>query len=316
MFQGYREGRYCFPNDGIEQERLDLQHTMFLLLLEGRLALAPFTEEPQYVLDVATGTGIWARDFAKLYPESHVIGTDLSKIQPTTEDGIERIENVEFVVDDAEQEWVFPQVPHFDYVHCRLVFTCFDHPERVMRNAFDQLRPGGWIEYQDAECSNLTYPGGIQSKHLPLHIEILSRAMRKRGRDPNITMHLPSLMRQTGFVEIHSKKFVLPMNPWPEDPRLKEVGRYNLKAIDEGVRGMSWKLLESIGKSPAEIETFVSNYRNDLRDVSCRPYYWFWVVYARKPFPGEIVGCNEIETKVVGLGSDMDAEMKIDPRSR
>jgi hypothetical protein len=45
---------YSLPNDGVEQERLDLQHYMFLLLLNGKLAMAPFSA-PRYVLDIGTG---------------------------------------------------------------------------------------------------------------------------------------------------------------------------------------------------------------------------------------------------------------------
>ena len=52
------------PNDEGEQDRLDLYHHIFLLLLGGRLHSAPL-ENPQKVLDVGTGTGIWAIDFAE-----------------------------------------------------------------------------------------------------------------------------------------------------------------------------------------------------------------------------------------------------------
>jgi len=46
-----------------EQDRLDFQHAMFTLALDGRLALAPMQDTPKHVIDVATGTGIWADSF-------------------------------------------------------------------------------------------------------------------------------------------------------------------------------------------------------------------------------------------------------------
>lgn len=52
------------PNDEVEQERLDFYHHIFLLLLGGKLYTAPL-DNPQRVLDVGTGTGIWAIDFAE-----------------------------------------------------------------------------------------------------------------------------------------------------------------------------------------------------------------------------------------------------------
>jgi len=50
-----------------EQDRLNLQHAAITLLLDGRLALAPFEHAPTYVKDVATGTGIWALDYGEYF---------------------------------------------------------------------------------------------------------------------------------------------------------------------------------------------------------------------------------------------------------
>lgn len=69
------------PNDEREQDRLDLQHHSFKVMLSGKLYLAPI-KSPSRVLDLATGTGIWAIEFAQENTGSTVIGTDLSPIQP------------------------------------------------------------------------------------------------------------------------------------------------------------------------------------------------------------------------------------------
>jgi methylase of polypeptide subunit release factors len=42
----------------------------------GKLYLAPL-KDPQNILDIGTGMGIWAIDAADQHPEAHVIGTDL-----------------------------------------------------------------------------------------------------------------------------------------------------------------------------------------------------------------------------------------------
>lgn len=49
---------------------------MFLLLLDRKLHMAP-VENPQRILDMGTGTGIWAIDAANEYPEAEVVGVDL-----------------------------------------------------------------------------------------------------------------------------------------------------------------------------------------------------------------------------------------------
>lgn len=51
-----------------EQDRLDLQHCLFKLVLDHWLAIAPMERAPEYVLDVATGTGIWAIQFGTFDP--------------------------------------------------------------------------------------------------------------------------------------------------------------------------------------------------------------------------------------------------------
>ena len=81
-YHAYKEGSYLFPNDELENDRLDFQHALFLRTLGGKLHLAPIPEDVQNVLDVGTGTGIWAIDFADEYPSARVVGTDLSPIQP------------------------------------------------------------------------------------------------------------------------------------------------------------------------------------------------------------------------------------------
>jgi SAM-dependent methyltransferase len=85
-----------------------------LLLLQGQLHKAPI-ENPRRILDIGTGTGIWAIDMADRYPSSKVHGIDLSPIQPKWVPS-----NCRFTVDDAEGDWSSKSVcEHFISRKCR-----------------------------------------------------------------------------------------------------------------------------------------------------------------------------------------------------
>jgi hypothetical protein len=53
---------YSFPNDDREQDREDLKHALFLKLFNKTLHFAPVPGNGANVLDLGTGTGIWAVD--------------------------------------------------------------------------------------------------------------------------------------------------------------------------------------------------------------------------------------------------------------
>jgi cyclopropane fatty-acyl-phospholipid synthase-like methyltransferase len=100
------------------------------------------------VLDIGTGTGIWAIDFADSYPSAEVIGTDLSPIQPSWVPP-----NLRFLVDDAEEPWLFSPSRPFDFIHARDLGGAIADWPRLLRQAHEHLKPGGWIELQEFEVT-------------------------------------------------------------------------------------------------------------------------------------------------------------------
>jgi methylase of polypeptide subunit release factors len=60
-YHKFREGTYQFPNDESEQAREDMKHAMVVNLCGGLLHYAPL-HNPQNIIDIGTGTGIWAID--------------------------------------------------------------------------------------------------------------------------------------------------------------------------------------------------------------------------------------------------------------
>jgi cyclopropane fatty-acyl-phospholipid synthase-like methyltransferase len=142
-----QDGAYAFPNGEPERDRLDLQHHLCTLTFEGKLFTAPIPKEQQLhrVLDVGTGTGIWAIDLGDEHPEAHVYGIDLSPTQPTLVP-----QNVTFEIDDLEEPWTF--TTKFDLIYSRMMVASFASFLGFFEQSFENLVPGGWIEMVDI-CS-------------------------------------------------------------------------------------------------------------------------------------------------------------------
>lgn len=123
-----------------------------MLLCSGHLHLAPLTN-PGKILDLGTGTGIWALEMADQYPNAKIIGTDLSPVQPqwyefllpeyhtNTEQFANpktpRVpDNVSFEIDDFESEqWTWKE-NQFDYVHTRFLVSSVSSYQRLIRKAY------------------------------------------------------------------------------------------------------------------------------------------------------------------------------------
>ncbi|KAG5757040.1 hypothetical protein H9Q70_000314 [Fusarium xylarioides] len=114
-YENIQSTEYWAPNDAQQNHGLDLTHVGLFFTLDEKLFLAP-VEEPKRVLDISTGTGIWAIDFGDEYPEAEVTGTDLSPIQPVVVPP-----NVKFVIEDCLLDWTWPE-DHFDFIHIRAMY--------------------------------------------------------------------------------------------------------------------------------------------------------------------------------------------------
>lgn len=143
-YHNFRQGSYLMPNDEKEQERLDLAHHIFKMILRGNLHRAPLSPEPRHVLDFGTGTGAWAIDFGDEHPNSQVVGVDLSDIQSTCAPP-----NCRFFVDDIESTWTFGT--KFDYVHCRGMAGSIKDWDALIEQIYANLEDDGFLELQEYE---------------------------------------------------------------------------------------------------------------------------------------------------------------------
>jgi len=277
-YHAFKEGSYYFPNDEKENERLDLTHHMFTMVLGDKLHLAPIGPNPQNVLDIGTGTGLWCIEMGDDYPSAQILGNDLSAVQPSTVPP-----NVKFEIDDVESAWAYPKP--FDYIHCRYMMLSISDWPKLVKNCFDFLSPGGWVEFQDWDLRWYSEDGSLKSDSaLARWVDLLIEASSKMGRDHLPGSKLEGWVRDAGFTEVHHQKFRIPVGRWPKNERLKAIGTWNLLSALEGLEGFSMGLFTRLlGWKPEDVQLFLVDVQKDIRDSKIHPQGDFHVVYARKP---------------------------------
>jgi SAM-dependent methyltransferase len=203
------------------------------MTLDDALYLAPITA-PESILDIGTGTGIWATDMADKFPAATITGTDLSPHQPGMQP-----DNCRFEVDDCCSAWVYDAAA-FDFIHLRGLFGSISDWPALYRQIFHHLRPGGYVEHVEWSIRNRAAVDGR-----PLGPdEVLGRWSRnalecaaRTGKSFAIAEEMAGLVADAGFEHVVERRFKWPIGPWSSDPKLKEIGRWNLLNWEEGMEG-------------------------------------------------------------------------------
>ncbi|KAH7030077.1 putative TAM domain methyltransferase [Macrophomina phaseolina] len=282
-YHAFREGTYALPNDEKEQDRLDLFHHISTLLLGGKLYNAPVnTKKMNRALDLGTGTGIWAVDFADEFPECEVVGTDLSPIQPSWVPP-----NCRFLVDDAEADWTDSKP--YDFIHIRTLSGSIADWPRLLKQAYDNTSPGGWIEMQEFEvrygCDDDSYPAKAPDVHN--YMRLLRESSEKFGKPMDIARDQKQWIQDAGFVNVREDVYKAPLSPWPKDKKLKEIGKYNLIHVLDAIEAYSIALFTRVlGYKPEEVQVLLAKMREQYKNPELHIYYIYHITYGQKPEEG------------------------------
>ncbi|TDZ30865.1 Secondary metabolism regulator LAE1 [Colletotrichum spinosum] len=269
-YHRFKDGKYNFPNDELELERLDLVHRLCLLTLNQQLGIAPPCKKDAKVgrvLDVGTGTGIWAIQFAEEHPEADVFAIDLSAIQPD-----KAPLNVKFEVVDIEDAWAFTHP--FQYIHCRSLASGITQWEVFLQRCFDNLKPGGYLELQ--ESAILTSDDGtLKPEHaLFKWSRRLMDALFRLGAAWVDTPSLRDVMLGVGFEDVALTTYKWPINSWPEDKHLKELGTLNHQNFMMGVEAMSMApFTRGLGWSARLAQASLIQVRREGSDTNIHAYW-------------------------------------------
>ncbi|OHW98545.1 methyltransferase domain-containing protein [Colletotrichum incanum] len=285
-YQKYREGKYHYPIDERESERLDLQHWLCLGSFRNKLGLAPPNDEGssvKRVLDLGTGTGLWAIEFGDEHPAAEsrqVIGVDIVPPQ------VEFVPpNVFFEIDDIDETWTYSQP--FDYIHSRMMTSSISNWKDYIQKCFDHLEPNGYLELQEADLFPQSDDGTLKpDAAIVRSCQNVQKACTIFGRPFASIPDLATVMTEVGFKDVVLTKNKWPMNSWPKDPHYKTLGTWSLENYLQGIEGWTMAAFtKGLGWTKEQVQVFLIDVRNEMKDRTIHAYWPVYSIYGRKPAP-------------------------------
>ncbi|KAK7416159.1 hypothetical protein QQX98_005356 [Neonectria punicea] len=275
-------GRHWAPNDEEQLEALDIIHHWLTLMLDNKLYLPPIEKNPQKILDIGTGTGIWAINIADEFPSAKVIATDITPTQPSWVPP-----NVEFQIDDAQLDWTF-EPESFDFIHIRYMHGTIDDWGKFYRQIFKFLKPGGWFQHiePDLQMRPQNEAVKLDDEHIfSRWADVFRQVGTKMGKTLDFSdRKLEKLTKAAGFANIDYETHKIPVGRWPRDKKMKELGTFVSLSFSQALDGfVKLPLCEVLGWSPEEMQLFAVEMRRALLDPKTQTTGFVFSVYGQKP---------------------------------
>lgn len=273
----YGKHFYHFPIDARERMReASMEHLLYTFTMTGRLLLAPVEKAGNDVLDIGTGSGVWAVDFGDKYPTSLVLGRDINLRE------VWSANNCMFEIDDCEMPWRPRDM--YDIIHIRSMTAGIRDWSHLFDQCFDHLRLGGCIEVQDFDfrvrCDD-------KDKALDSHLcqwgHLMITAAQRLAVDLSAIEHCKDRMQKAGFVDVQEETFKWPIGDWPQNEMEKSLGRLVLANLSNALEGYSLAFFtQGLGWSRKQVDDFLTLVRKDLDGQQTHAYLVMKVCYARK----------------------------------
>lgn len=119
------------------------------------------------------------------------------------------------MIDDVEDDWLDSE--DFDFIHMRYSCAYIQDVDRLLRNCYDHLRPGGWIELSDyggyALCDDGTMPADYP---LSRCFMLTHQALSRDGMNTFVANDNGRRFERAGFRNIQCKVVKTPVGNWPK----------------------------------------------------------------------------------------------------
>ncbi|ATZ49708.1 Bclae1 [Botrytis cinerea B05.10] len=289
LYHGLHKGKYMFPCDEDEKDRMDIFHKFFEVAMGGVLHSRNTTFTNNYdgprILDLGTGTGIWAIDMADKYGSDmgtgEVLGLDLARIQPPTIP-----ENLQFLQRDIESPWWGLEVESWDMVHIRMLSGSINSWPALYQKVRRYLKPQvGRFEQVEIDFTPRSDFGDIPADSaLATWARNLFEATRRNFRPLAYNTEIRAMLQKEEFLDIQEEVIRIPLNPWPDDPQEKDVARWYNLALTQGLEAMTLGPMHRIyGWTKDDVTRLITEVRRDICNRKIRAYNNLHVWTARAP---------------------------------
>lgn len=260
---------YVIPHDHHETNRLDLQHFAMHEYF-GTHVFAPVAQ-PQRILDVASGTGVWTQAMREQFPQAQVTGMDVSVPLEVQENG--QSSGYVFVQANALEPLPFPDAA-FDYVHMRFMFTAMPVQQwpQVVRELVRVTTPGGWIELVEAYVPRDAGPAWTQ-------LEMWSNQFfALRDIDASLASQVGKFLRDAGATQVHERSDGLPLGAY--GGRVGQLMAMDMASVS---RLAMPALVQGLGLDQRQIEATLSQADAEMQSGKYHGITPIYIAFGQRP---------------------------------
>jgi len=188
-------------------------------------------------------------------------------------------------IEDCTQQWTFPR-NNFDFIHMRGLVGSIQDWDSLFRNAYETLKPGGWVQsYEPSpewETDDDTIPADSALKQWG---RLFIEGGRKLGRSFTVVADgtQRNAMERAGFVGIDEFDVKQPIGKWPADAALRERGEFVRVTLERDAEGLLLFIADLLGWRKEEVVAFLAQFRREVRSGRYHAFYRNKVVWGRKP---------------------------------
>ena len=141
-------------------------------------------------------------------------------------------------------------------------------------SASRHTKPGGYFEIQELDPPLQSDDGSSEKSPMHnLYIKLLCQSSTDYGKPVPRHDQYKAWLEEAGFVDVKEYCFKIPVNTWPKNKQLKEVGKYQLINYTEGCEGLCIGLFTRVLHwQPSEVQVLLARLRSELKDRTIHAY--------------------------------------------